>query len=183
MPKLTVEGLGDFDVPQGKRLVLPGGLVAARSFRELAFSREKEATQPVNYCYSLPVPGEVTVPELGATLRARILRGGIPAISGYNPESLLDPSLLAPRLTVRNWRAGDRFFPAKTRSPKKLKELLQAGRMGQRLSMAQRKMWPVVESAGQIVWVRGFAAPAAFAPRAGDAVLIEEFKDVDRVKP
>src|SRR5215471_3010827 len=161
---------------QSKRLLLPGGLVAARSFRELAFSREEKAPPAPDYCYSLPVPGEVTVPELGATLRARILTGGIPAISGYNPDSLLDPSLLAPRLTVRNWRAGDRFFPAKTRSPKKLKELLQAGRMGQRLSMAQRKMWPVVESAGQIVWVRGFAVPAAFAPRTGDAVLIEELE-------
>jgi tRNA(Ile)-lysidine synthase len=161
---------------RGRRLLLPGGLGVARSFRELAFSREEKAAPPADYCYSLPVPGEVTVPELGATLRARILKGGIPAISEYNPESLLDPSLLAPRLTVRNWRAGDRFFPAKTRSPKKLKELLQAGRVGQRLSTAQRKAWPVVESAGQIVWVRGFAAPAAFAPKTGDAVLIEELK-------
>jgi tRNA(Ile)-lysidine synthase len=156
----------------GKRLLLPDGIVASRSFRELQFSRQPTAPQ-LDYCYSLPVPGEVKVFELGATLRARILRGSILAISGYNPDSLLDRSLLAPRLTVRNWRAGDRFSPAKTRSPKKLKELLQAGRMGQRLSMAQRKAWPVVESAGQIVWVRGFAVPAAFAPRTGDAVFIE----------
>ncbi|HMF89543.1 MAG TPA: tRNA lysidine(34) synthetase TilS [Candidatus Angelobacter sp.] len=160
-----------------KRLLLPGGIAVSRSFRELQFGHS--ATPPLShdYSYSLPVPGEVNVLELGARLRARIVPGGISTISGYNPDSLLDRSLLAPQVTVRNWRAGDRFFPAKTRSPKKLKELLQAGRMGQRLSVAQRKRWPVVESAGQIVWVRGFAVPAAFAPRAGEAVLIEEVEE------
>jgi tRNA(Ile)-lysidine synthetase-like protein len=129
------------------------------------------------YSYSLPVPGEVKIVELGTRLCARIIHGGNSAYSGYNPDSLLDRSLLAPCLTVRNWQAGDRFFPAKTRSPKKLKELLQAARLGQKLSMAQRKAWPVVESAGQIVWVRGFAVPAAFAPGNGDAVLIEALEE------
>jgi tRNA(Ile)-lysidine synthetase-like protein len=84
---------------------------------------------------------------------------------------------LAPQLTLRNWRAGDRFLPAKTRSPRKLKDLLQAGRLGQRLSLAERKAWPVLESAGEIVWVRGFACPEKFAPvsaKDSDAVLIEE---------
>jgi hypothetical protein len=42
------------------------------------------------------------------------------------------------------------------------------------MPLAERKIWPVVESAGQIVWVRGFAVPEAFAFRAGDAVMIEE---------
>jgi tRNA(Ile)-lysidine synthase len=161
----------------GQRLLLPGGITAQRSFRELQFDRQAAVAAPPDYRYSLPIPGEVRVVELGARLSARIVRGGISAHSGYNPDSLLDRSLLAPCLTVRNWQAGDRFFPAKTRSPKKLKELLQAARLGQRLSMAQRKAWPVVESAGQIVWVRGFAVPAAFAPRNGDAVLIEAVEE------
>jgi tRNA(Ile)-lysidine synthetase-like protein len=160
----------------GRRLMLPGGMVAQRSFRELQFGRQAATLSP-DYRYSLPVPGEVEVAELGARLRARIVSGGISARSGYNPDTLLDRSLLAPCLTVRNWQAGDRFFPAKTRSPKKLKELLQAARVGRQLSTAQRKAWPVVESAGQIVWVRGFAVPAAFAPRNGDAVLIEAVEE------
>ena len=148
-----------------------------RSFRELQFGRQATAAVAQDYRYSLPIPGEVRIVELRAKVCARIVRGGISAQSGYNPDSLLDRSLLAPCLTVRNWQAGDRFFPARTRSPKKLKELLQAARMGQRLSMAQRKAWPVVESAGQIVWVRGFAVPAALAPRDGDAVLIEAVEE------
>jgi len=160
-----------------QRLVLPGGITVQRSFRELQFGSPGTAAVPPNYRYSLPVPGEVSIVELGAKLRARLVSAGVSAQSGYNPDSLLDRSLLAPCLTVRNWQAGDRFFPAKTRSPKKVKELLQAARVGQQLSMAQRKAWPVVESAGQIVWVRGFAVPAAFAPRNGEAVLIEAVEE------
>jgi len=51
---------------------------------------------------------------------------------------------------------------------------LQPGRLGRELSAAERKLWPVLESAGQIVWMRGFAVPEAFVHQGGEAVLIEE---------
>jgi tRNA(Ile)-lysidine synthetase-like protein len=86
----------------------------------------------------------------------------------------LNRALLAPALTVRNWRPGDKFFPAHTRSPKKVKELLQPARLGRELSSAERKAWPVIESAGEIVWVRGFAVPGAYAAVAGLGIVIEE---------
>lgn len=160
--------------PAGPKLLsLPGGLTARLTFRELQISLEKQPSVSPAYSYPLRVPGEVAIPELGETIRARVVPAGS-SMPEYNPETLLDRARLASELTVRNWRAGDRFFPARTRSPKKLKELLQAGRLGRELPLAERKIWPVVESAGQIVWVRGFAVPEAFAFRAGDAVMIEE---------
>jgi tRNA(Ile)-lysidine synthase len=162
---------------RGRRTLLPGGIVAVVSFRELQFCPLQEDAPGADYQYSLPVPGEVMVPELGSMIRVRLVRVGEGAAAGYNTGALLVRSLLAPELTVRNWRAGDRFFPARTKSPKKLKDLLQAGRLGQPLSSAQRRAWPVVESAGEIVWVRGFASPERLAANAGenqDAVSIEE---------
>jgi tRNA(Ile)-lysidine synthase len=162
---------------QGRRVPLPGGMAALRSFRELQFGPQQETAPGPDYRYSLSIPGEVAVPELGSIIRARLVRAGEPSAAGYNAGALLDRTLLAPELTVRNWRAGDRFFPAKTRSPKKLKDLLQTGRLGQQLSLAQRKTWPVIESAGQIVWVRGYRSPEQLAAPAGknhEAVLIEE---------
>jgi len=54
--------------------------------------------------------------------------------------------------------------------------LLQAGRLGHEISPAQRKAWPVVESAGQIVWMRSFPPSKDFASNSGEAVLIEEIK-------
>lgn len=160
----------------GKRLELPGGLVAVRSFRELQFSRSPGPAEVEGYGFSviLPVPGEVAVSTLGSILRARVITAEDSDLSGYNPALLLDRALLQPELILRNWRAGDQFSPAHTGSPKKIKELLQPGRIGRTLSPEERKVWPVIESAGQIVWMRGFPVSRNFAYRAGDAVLIEE---------
>lgn len=158
---------------QTKGLTLPEGLQVECGLRELRFSLEPVKTQE-NYRYLLPIPGEVRVPELGRTIRALVISDGKQKISGYNPSSLLSRNLLAPELTVRNWQAGDRFFPAHSQSPKKVKELLQPSRLGSGLSSAERKLWPVIESAGKIVWMRGFPVPQAFTVQAGEAVLIEE---------
>jgi tRNA(Ile)-lysidine synthase len=157
----------------GKKLVLPDGLTANRTAREIQFSRLPEEL-PTDYCYTLPIPGEVAVPEVGLILRARVISAGKQKASGYNTSTFLNASLLESKLLVRNWRAGDRFFPALSQSPKKVKELLQPGRVGQEFSSAQRKSWPVIESAGQVVWMRGFPVSQDFASFSGDAVLIEE---------
>jgi tRNA(Ile)-lysidine synthase len=157
----------------GVKLTLPDGITANRTARELQFSRDTQKT-PENYCYSLSIPGEVAVPEAGITLRTRLISGGKQKPSSYNGATLLEASLLSSELKVRNWRAGDKFFPAHTQSPKKVKELLQAGRLGHEISPAERKAWPVIESAGQIIWMRSFPASQLFTGSSGDAVLIEE---------
>ena len=159
----------------GTKLVLPEGLVANRTVRELQFSKNTPQT-PRDYCYLLPIPGEVALPEVGITIRTRLISDGKQKALGYNGATLLKPSLLSSELKVRNWRAGDKFFPAHTQSPKKVKELLQPSRLGHEISAAQRKAWPVIESAGQIVWMRSFPASRNFASDSGDAVLIEEIK-------
>jgi tRNA(Ile)-lysidine synthetase-like protein len=75
---------------------------------------------------------------------------------------------------VRNWRAGDRFWPAHTKSPKKVKELLQE----RHLAQPERRSWPVVLSGDEIVWVRGFDTHAKYGAKAGhDAVLIAERRE------
>ena len=156
----------------GKECELPGGLVAVRSFRELQISLRQNRASKEDYSYRLAVPGEVDIPELKTRIRAQLVSAGN-GVSGYN-SALLNRALLAPALTVRNWRPGDKFFPAHTRSPKKVKELLQPARLGRELSSAERKAWPVIESAGEIVWVRGFAVPGAYAAVAGLGIVIEE---------
>ncbi len=53
--------------------------------------------------------------------------------------------------TLRPWKAGDRVTLRHSRGPKKVAEVLD------RLHVlgAARKNWPVVESEGKIVWMRG----------------------------
>jgi tRNA(Ile)-lysidine synthase len=165
----------------GKRLELPSGLLASKSFRELQFIRSAAPNEPETYELTLPVPGEVAVSTLGSTLLAKVISAGDQSLAGYNPALLLDRALLQPPLILRNWRPGDQFGPVHTASPRKVKELLQPGRLGRALSTTERKVWPVLVSAGQIVWMRGFPVARDFVYRAGDAVLIEEIR-IDEVR-
>jgi hypothetical protein len=76
-----------------------------------------------DYEHKLAVPGTIRVPETGACFEVARVPGS--AASGYNPDHMLDPALLQQELTVRNWRAGDRYWPAHSKAPRKIKELLQ----------------------------------------------------------
>ena len=81
---------------------------------------------------------------------------------------MLDVESLPGPLKVRNRRAGDRFWPAHTKSPKKIKELLQERHVAQ----AERKYWPVVVSGNEIVWMRGFKLPASLRAKPGQAAIL-----------
>lgn len=156
--------------PAGKELALPGGWKIVREPESMVFVTPDLRHQEVfrDYEYSMNVPGRVVVPELGVAIEA--LR--IALHSGeaeYNPQQLLDATQLPERLTVRNWRPGDRYWPAHTKSPKKVKELLQEKHIAQ----PARSLWPVATSGDEIVWMRGFPVPARLVwKREGEAVLI-----------
>jgi len=179
----------------GKKLSLPRGWTVLVEPEALVFlapdprrresaSREGPGEGPGNaphdvphdYEYELRVPGRVRVPEIGAVIEALAVEAlaATAAEAAYNPEHLqhlLDGELLRATLRVRNWRPGDRFWPAHTKAPKKMKELLQELHVAQ----PERGLWPVVLSGDEIVWVRGFAVPAKFRAKAGGAgVLIRE---------
>jgi tRNA(Ile)-lysidine synthetase-like protein len=121
-----------------------------------------------DYDYELPVPGVVVVNEAGSSIEARTIPAG--AEAAYNPDQLLDAASLPGSLRVRNWRPGDRFWPAHTKSPKKIKELLQERHVAQ----PERRLWPVVVSGnqGEIVWMRGFPVPAKLRATPGRAAIV-----------
>jgi tRNA(Ile)-lysidine synthase len=159
------------DGPSGKELSLPLGWKMVRELETLLLVTP-DLRAPVefhDYEYEIPVVGRTVVVETGSSFEAQRVRGDGGA--GYNPDHLLDAESLPGRLRVRNWRAGDRFWPAHTKSPKKVKELLQEGHIVQ----SERRLWPVVVSGDEIVWMRGFPVPAKFRAKAGcDAIAIVE---------
>jgi tRNA(Ile)-lysidine synthase len=155
----------------GKQLALPRGWKVVHEGGTLDFQppSQQVENEPRDYQYPLSVPGETRVNDTGIVIQA--LRVPVSDSAGYNPDHLFDPSALDSRLVVRNWHAGDRFWPAHTKSPKKIKELLQERHIPQ----AERKLWPVVVSGDEIVWVRGFPGRAHLRPKDGtEAVLIQE---------
>jgi tRNA(Ile)-lysidine synthase len=160
------------DGPPGKELSLPLGWKLRRQPEAVVFVTPDLRRQEriPDYEYSLAVPGRTLVPELGVVIEALLVAPDAKDAE-YNPQELLRADLLPRRLLVRNWRAGDRFWPAHTKSPKKVKELLQERHVAQ----PERRLWPVVVSGDEIVWMRGFPVPARLHAEAGqEAVLIRE---------
>ncbi len=149
----------------------------------------REPIAPRDYEYELPVPGRIAVYEAGSAIEARWIKartieanevegnkvsGGAvsdEAYAAYNRRQLLDAQSVAGLLKVRNWRPGDRFWPAHTKSPKKIKELLQELHIAQ----PERSSWPVVVSGDEIIWTRGFSVSAKNQAKPGrDAIAIVE---------
>jgi tRNA(Ile)-lysidine synthase len=158
-------------------LALPGGTVN-KNAGKIVIKREDPDTAnnpPIRprFEYALSIPGKITIAELQSEFHASL----IPAVpvGGYNAqdlENLMDAHLLSQKLQVRNWREGDRFWPAHTKAPRKIKELLQE----RKVTGPQRKVWPVILSGNEIVWMRGFPPPAHLRSQTGtsSAVKIEE---------
>jgi tRNA(Ile)-lysidine synthase len=173
------------DKSPDKKLELPGGwnlrVVRQGPGREfhLVFeiphrhNGEAIGTQDHDYRYTLCVPGAVDVLELRARIQAQIVDTG--RVSEDERAQLLDVARVPKEVLIRNWRAGDRYWPAHTASSKKVKELLS----DRHATGSQKKMWPVavVEGLG-LVWMRGFAVPAAVraAPNATQAIWIREMR-------
>jgi tRNA(Ile)-lysidine synthase len=164
------------DDAAGKELSLPLGWKVALQADELRFVTPdlRDPAPPQDYEYELPVPGQVTVYEAGSSIKALPVPAGSQA--GYNPDHLLDAESLPGPLRVRNWRPGDRFWPAHTKSPKKIKELLQERHVAQ----PERRLWPVIvssdDSGHQIVWMRGFPSPARLRakPERSAILIVDE---------
>jgi tRNA(Ile)-lysidine synthase len=154
----------------GKSLSLPLGWRVEREPAALTFltpePRPAEGP-PSEYEYPMPLPGRAIVPEAGLVIEAVAIQPG----GEHDPEQLLRAPALPEKLVVRNWRPGDRYWPAHTKAARKVKELLQ----DRHISGLQRKTWPVLACDNEIVWLRGFPLAARWQARPGEnAFLIRE---------
>jgi tRNA(Ile)-lysidine synthase len=174
-----VEEILELDHRGPRSAMLPEGWLLSVTKDGLQFAPPSlTATSNSDYAHRLAIPGTIHVPETGACFEVARVPGS--AAAGYNPDHMLNPALLQQELTVRNWRAGDRYWPAHSKAPRKIKELLQE----RKLIGTKRKLWPVVVSGQEIVWVRGFPTPARLRPGNGDheALVIRELPSREDAK-
>jgi len=152
--------------PAGKKFELPGGQFVRRTQRDLCLE-PGTPQETVHYEYRLAVPGQVEIRELGIRIEALLAeRKNVPETEH---EQLLDPARLPRELTVRNWSPGDRFWPAHTKEPQKVKELLN----DRHLIGLEKKLWPVAVAQDLgLVWMRGFAVPAGLQPPSGSSRVL-----------
>jgi tRNA(Ile)-lysidine synthase len=155
----------------GKEISLPLGWKVERRSEDLLFvTPDLRSAPPIqDYEYELSVPGQVAVAEAGFVIQVQSIP--VDEARRYNPDQLLNADSLPRLLRVRNWRAGDRFWPAHTKSPKKIKELLQE----QHVEQPRRGLWPVVVGEDGIIWIRGFPTAKKHQFKGhGAAILITE---------
>ena len=138
--------------------------------------RFRKMGQPFSdYQYELSVPGKITIAEAGIAVETLVINGDSEA-QRYRPQHLVDSRLAQQKWVVRNWRAGERFWPAHTKEPKKIKELLQ----DRHITGDEKQLWPVIASGDEIIWVRGFGVRRDFQANGTEGVLIRELRETQK---
>ena len=106
---------------------------------------------------ALAVPGETSHARFALRFQARIVDGPLERVSAHLPpgpnRALLDWEKIAPPLTVRSRKAGDRIRPLGLDGSKKVKEIL----IDAKVPRDARDRVPVVADAEGVVWVVGYA--------------------------
>jgi tRNA(Ile)-lysidine synthase len=173
----------------GSRIELPGVLVE-RLFDRLVFSAAslngraekigKQCLLDSQFEYSIALPdllksARIALPEI----RRRFTLKVIDWPSGSRETSIggdaLDFDRLRWPLILRNWRPGDSYRPYRHRRVRKVKRML----LESRIPRSDRTSWPVLTSAGALVWVLGCPIAHEFAPgpttKAGVVIGEEDF--------
>ena len=170
----------------GKRLRMPGKIAVERVFDDIVFSRidqqdraapaQETKVEPAAYQYVVNLPDRgattVAVPELSTCFRLKIVDWPLGESDTKTDSNALDAGALHSPLLLRSWRSGDAYRPRGHRQSRKLKQMFQVERVPRR----QRVRWPVLESAGQVIWARGMAPAEGFCVGRDTRVglLIEE---------
>ena len=163
----------------GKVLQLPGAVDVRRDNDTLVFlprdkqSANKKSSKEFSHKVELGA-GETTiaVKEIGCVIRLRSIDWPIAGRDTSNSSGFaLDEAKLSGPLVLRSMRPGDRMRPQGRQRWHTLSRLLNE----KRISRWEREGWPVLESAKNIVWARGFVA-AEFAAGQGTrkAILVSE---------
>ena len=147
------------------RAALPQNWSATLVKGEIRFSAVRSDT--VDYEYFLPVPGKVAIPEASIIVEVLVLNRN--EDSNDRCEQMLDLKFIKSKLVVRNWRAGDRFWPENTKESRKIKELLQ----DRHVTGDEKKSWPVLAAENEIVWVRDLGIGRDFRAQAEKGLLIK----------
>ena len=123
----------------GQRCELAQGLRAERTHRELKLAVGAAAEDEAVPEYTGSIPGEIVAPAFGLRLRVEIAA----AAEGQAAAGM--------SATVRNWKPGDRVRLRYSGGERKVKEVLER----LRVTGAGRAVWPVLDVAGHIVWMKG----------------------------
>jgi tRNA(Ile)-lysidine synthase len=135
---------------------LPGGRALRRSGALLRLTAGRPSGAALAFRVALKAPGRTRLEEAGIEV-AVLLRPGIrkpPPRVGVLPSacSISAEAVGQRTLHLRSWRAGDRIAPLGMRGTRKLQDIFTDAKVPR----AARARVPVLECAGEIVWVAGY---------------------------
>lgn len=142
----------------GRNVELPGGVRVRIEFDRLIFIGTDEAKRGNaflrrdSYAYDVKVPTcgstTITVPEIGRRFHLKVIDWPLGERETRCEGVVLDAERLRAPLTLRNWKPGDAYCPFGRSSQRKVARMLIADR----INSAERALWPVLTSAGQVAW-------------------------------
>ena len=167
----------------GKALHLPGAVEVRRQrdmlcFRSTAqhFGKARSEPEPYSRTFELgSSPTEVRLPAHPCFLRFTVIDWPPQGRETRATGAVLDRKRIGLPLVVRNWRPGDSIHPVGYQHRHRLSRLLTE--MG--VSRWDKLSWPVLTSAGKVVWSRGLpvSVEAAAGSFTREGVVITEVPD------
>lgn len=157
----------------GRHLELPGNVRVEREFDRLVFRLEgkrarmaahhRTSAVSLSYEYEVKLPSAglatVSIPELGRSLCLKLIDWPKRERDTRCDKNVLDAERLSSPLVIRNWKPGDAYRPFGRMQRRKLKQMFLA----ERVAVTERALWPVLTSAGRVVWAERMPVAAEFS--------------------
>jgi tRNA(Ile)-lysidine synthase len=139
---------------QGDRICLPRGLRVVKDYATLILT--SEIPEKLG-SFTLKVPGEVVLKEIGAVIKASIEHEG--ERDGHGRTiALFDAVKTGTELTVRSREKGDFFYPMGFGKKKKLQDYF----VDEKVPRDERDSVPIVITGNDIVWIAGYRGDERF---------------------
>jgi tRNA(Ile)-lysidine synthase len=133
----------------GAIVELPGGWRAERTYDQIVIEGETAPSPELTGEWQLPVPGEVTIADLGLRITAALSDDLMLPRSA--DEAVLDAGAVRGPLMIRTWRPGDRFHPLGAPAPTKLQDFF----VNAKIPRALRRRVALVLCGDEVVWLAG----------------------------
>lgn len=140
------------------RVELPGGWELVKEYGLLRLERRAgRLTRACCYSYELPIGKPLNIREAGVTVCSELVSPPRLRRPKSLSEAVFDAALLPAKLTMRNFRRGDRFRPLGMAGHKKVKDLF----IEKKIPLSVRATLPLLAADGEIFWIPGCGRSAA----------------------
>jgi tRNA(Ile)-lysidine synthase len=140
--------------PPQSRLAIPGGWALVREYETLRLKKRSRSWKQQRACYSYELrPGEdLHIREAGLRIAARELLPPLPTPPVDLMDVFFDSASFPSKLTLRNFRPGDRFQPLGMRGHKKVKDFL----IEKKIPLSVRASLPFLVLDDEVIWIPGY---------------------------